>query len=112
MLTSDNRNLIFTYLITLGIAAFLTVIIVNFNNWFFPDEELNLSGYVPTAGRMISERNLNFGLLTDKKFTSLEPILDQAELAEITTEEGTTTTAKPSVRQPIELRYDNPFIPF
>ena len=112
MLFSENKNLIVTYLITLGVTVLLAVVIINFNNWFFPDEELELSSYTSTSRGIISERDLSFDVLSDQKFTALEPILSQEQLGEEPAEEGTTTTIKPSVRPPVELRYGNPFTPF
>lgn len=114
MIATENKHLIITYALTLGVAIFLSVIIINFNNWFFPDEELKLSNYTPSSRGMISERDLRFGVLSDQKFTGLEPILTQDQFIE----EPTTSTAtpsgtvKPTVKAPIELRRSNPFLPF
>ncbi len=110
MITQENRNLLVAYSITLAIAVFLLVVIANFNDWFFPNDELKLSEFTPSSRGMISERDLRFGLLSDQKFTSLEPILDSTQLQEETN--PSTTTVRPVVRQPIELRRGNPFQPF
>jgi hypothetical protein len=116
MIATENKNLIITYAITLGVAAFLTVVIVNFNNWFFPNEEFKLSDYTPTSRGMISQRELRFGVLSDQKFTGLEPILNPDQLVEAIppkTEPGAVTgTLKPATRPPVELRHNNPFLPF
>ncbi len=113
MMSQENKNLILTYSSTLIVAALLVVVIFNFNNWFFPDDELKLSEFTPTSRGMITERDLRFGVLSDQKFTALSPIIDQTDLIlEETTESEVSGTAKPSINQPIELRRSNPFLPF
>lgn len=113
MVSSENKNLIVTYVLTLSIAIFLTVVIVNFNSWFFPNEELKLSEYTPASRGMISERDLKFGVLSDQKFTGLEPILQDQLIEMPTTSTATPTSAAgPAVKAPIELRRSNPFLPF
>lgn len=112
MISQENRNLILTYVVTLGIAIFLIVVIVNFNSWFFPNDQLQLSTITPASRGMISEKDLRFGVLSDQKFTSLVPILTQDQLAEQEQPTpGVTTPAKPSTKS-IELRRGNPFLPF
>lgn len=115
MLAQENKNLLVTYLITLGISVFLIVVIVNFNGWFFPNDELKLSEFTPASRGVISERDLRFSLFSDQKFSSLKPILSAEQLSQPSAEnpaEPITGTAKPSVRPQLELRHGNPFSPF
>jgi|GEM_PF-1544115 len=116
MIAKENKNLILTYVITLAIAALLIVVIFNFNNWFFPNDQMSLSSFKPSSRGLINERDLRFNVLDDKKFTSLEPILSKEQLS-VSEPQGennntVTGTEQPSVRQPIELRHGNPFEPF
>lgn len=116
MLAQENKNLLVTYLITLGVSVFLIVVIVNFNGWFFPNDELKLSEFTPASRGVISERDLRFSLFSDQKFGSLQPILSSEQLAQpsidTSSEPTVSGTAKPSVRPQLELRHGNPFSPF
>lgn len=114
MFSDGNKNLIVTYTIAIVTCIVLVFIIMNFNTWFFPDKTLSLNNFTTTSRGIISEKDLNFGILSDKKFTSLQPIIDQSELSEgsTTTEGGTTTGTKPAVKPVIELRRSSPFEPF
>ncbi len=116
MLAQENKNLLLTYLITLGVSVFLIVVIVNFNGWFFPNDELKLSDYTPASRGIISERDLHFNLFSDQKFGSLQPILSAEQLAQPSTDTSSdpavSGTVKPSVRPQLELRRGNPFLPF
>jgi len=111
MLSDANKNLIITYTIAIVIGAGLIFVIKNFNSWFFPNNEAKLNVYTTSSRGIISEKDLNFGVLSDKKFISLEPILDQSEITEepVTPEPGTVTSP---VKSALELRRGNPFIPF
>ncbi|MCX6792482.1 MAG: hypothetical protein NTY12_00475 [Candidatus Falkowbacteria bacterium] len=116
MLFEGNKSLIITYAIALGVCGVLVFVIMNFNSWFFPNKQLNLNVYTPSSRGMISEKDLKFGLLNDKKFTSLEPILAKGELAEAGNNTGgggtVSGTVTPSAKPKIELRRSSPFDPF
>ena len=114
MLAQENKNLLVTYLVTLGVSIFLIVIIVNFNGWFFPNDQLKLSDFTPAGRGVISERDLHFNLFSDQKFGSLSPILSPDQLTQTTTTStpSVTGSATPTVKLLIEIRHANPFSPF
>lgn len=114
MFSDSNKSLIITYSIAIGICGVLVFVIMHFNSWFFPNKELKLNTYTPGSRGIISEKDLKFGVLSDKKFISLEPILSPNELPkeETTSKEEGTVNTKPVVRPIVELRYSSPFEPF
>jgi len=115
MFSDGNKNLIITYAIAIASCAILVFVMFNFNSWFFPDKKLELNTFTTSSRGTISEKDLNFGVLSDKKFVSLEPILAKNELDDGSTtppEGGTTKTVTPTVKPVIELRHSSPFIPF
>ncbi len=114
MLSTENKNLLITYLVTLIVTTVLIVVIVNFNGWFFPNDQLKLSEFTPASRGVLSERDLHFNLFSDEKFTKLQPILKAQDLedAPVAQPNAPTGTVKPSTRPPVELRHSNPFLPF
>lgn len=117
MISSENKNLITIYAVTLGVAVVLVVVIVNFNKWFFPNSQtINTSSYTPASRGMISDKDLRFGVLSDKKFIGLKPILTPSQLAEgtpVNPSGGTiTSTVTPTTSPSFGLRHASPFDPF
>ncbi len=113
MITTENKNLIITYLIALLVGGVLVFIIINFNNWFFPNADLTINKFTPTSRGTLSQESLRFGILSDKKFTSLEPIVLPSQIVEelITDSASPSVTIKPTTNK-MELRHGNPFEPF
>lgn len=122
MMTQDNKHLITAYAVTVAVAGLLIVVIINFNQWFFPDTPESLTQFTPTARGVVSEEELKFDLFKEEKFRSLQPLVSEAEIKELERQEAAQTpsvpgetptgTTKPSVRPRREVRHSNPFLPF
>lgn len=115
MIRQENKNLLSAYGITIGIVIVLSLVIFNFNRWFFPDDTLSLTAFTPASRGLVSEKDLKFGLFNDEKFKKLEPLLTEADIKRIEEETATqapTGTVRPSIQARREVRHSDPFAPF
>lgn len=116
MINSQDRNIIVTYLIVVAIAGVLVMVIMNFNGWFFNDDNVSPTEFTPAGRDTVSSKDINTDLFKNEKFRSLGPLLSVEELKRLDDmkNEQITGTIKPggSGSAPREVRHGNPFTPF
>lgn len=118
MLSKQDKNIVTVYLATLIVAALLVVVIINFNGWFFSDEQTTESLYTPVTRNTIGTDEFNSDVFKRDTFRSLGPLLTDEELKQLdsigggVSSDGSGGTITPTVHPKREVRRGNPFIPF
>ncbi len=116
MLSKQDKNIVSVYLVTIIVTMLLVFVIINFNSWFFNDDQPVESQYTPVIRNTIGTEEFKSDVLQRDSFRSLGPLLTEAELQKVDTmviqTPGATGTITPTVRPKREVRRDNPFIPF
>jgi len=117
MLSKQDKNIVSVYVVTVIVTAVLVFVIINFNSWFFSDEQPVESQYTPVTRNTIGKDDFKSDIFTRDTFRSLGPLLTEAELKQLDTMSiqlpgGASGTITPTARPKREVRRGNPFIPF
>jgi hypothetical protein len=117
MLSKQDKNIVSVYLATIIVAAALVFVIINFDSWFFSDEQPVESLYTPVTRNTIGADDFKSDIFKRDTFRALGPMLTDQELKQLDTmgvqlPGGASGTITPTAKPKREVRRSNPFIPF
>ncbi|HRH33288.1 MAG TPA: hypothetical protein PK720_04090 [bacterium] len=118
MINQQDKNIVLVYALTVVVAGILVVVIMNFNGWFFSDDNTSPSEFTPAGRDTVGKKDIDTTLFIDEKFRSLGPLLSPQEIKRLEDIENQPVDSQDievptgAVRPKREVRHSNPFIPF
>lgn len=119
MINQQDKNIVIVYAVTIVVAGILVAVIMNFNGWFFNDDNASLTQFTTTGRDTVSSKDIDTKLFINDKFKSLGPLLSPEEIKRLEEIENQPPEGEDGGEVPTgtvhpkrEVRHGNPFIPF